>query len=70
MLDFLNANGLVDGLIPIGDPCPFHETCAYKTGNCPTEDNPKQNPFSCGLARLHSILLLRTAENDGRAAAG
>lgn len=55
MEDFRNSNGLVEGKIPVGDPCPFFDKCGHSGLNCPTQENPKTVPFSCGLARGWSI---------------
>lgn len=51
--DYENANGLVDGKIPKGNPCPFYSRCKMKTGNCPTQEHPKEVNFSCALARVN-----------------
>lgn len=56
-LDHTNTNGLVHGDIPAGKPCPFHATCPRLDERCPTPEKLKPHPFSCGLARLHSIIL-------------
>lgn len=55
MSNFLNANGLVDGNIPAGKPCPFLKECKMVFDRCPTEDNPKNIDFSCAGARGFSI---------------
>lgn len=47
---------LVDGNIPAGKPCPFAAKCTMKVPHCPTEDNLKQQPFSCALARLNQVI--------------
>lgn len=48
-------NQLVDGNIPAGKECPFLEGCNFKTGVCPTKENPRVKDFSCAAARLHNI---------------
>jgi hypothetical protein len=59
-MDFLNANGLVDGRIPPGNPCPFSEICSWRTDNCPTVEgkNLRDQPFSCGAARAISMVFV------------
>lgn len=54
MLDYLNLNGLVDGLIPVGKPCPFTLECELSTPFCPNGSN-KNNDFSCAAARAFSL---------------
>ena len=58
MLDYLNLNGLVDGLIPIGTACPFTLECELSTPFCPNGSN-KNNDFSCAAARAFSLVSLR-----------
>lgn len=57
MKDHTNSNGLVHGDIPAGDPCPWHDSCHAFNEGCPSPENLKPHPFSCALARLHSIIL-------------
>jgi hypothetical protein len=54
--NYTNLNGLVDGNIPAGQPCPFIGQCTMKNERCPTEGNVKPCAYSCALARLHSVL--------------
>lgn len=54
--DFRNANGLINGLIPKGKPCPFKKECALSNERCPTKDNLKEVDFSCAAARAFSIM--------------
>ena len=58
MLDYLNLNGLVDGLIPIGTACPFTLECELSTPFCPNGSN-KKNHYSCAAARAFSLVSLR-----------
>lgn len=55
MFDYLNANGLVNGEIPEGQPCPFASECAMCHHRCPTAERPRPFNFSCGLARFYSM---------------
>jgi len=55
-MSYTNTNGLVDGCIPEGQPCPFAGDCKMKTDNCPVEGRVKANKFSCALARLNSLI--------------
>jgi hypothetical protein len=56
-MSYLNQNGLVDGNIPKGQPCPFLEGCGLKNERCPTKDKPNtQHDYSCAGARLHSLI--------------
>lgn len=55
-MSYTNSNGLVDGNIPAGSPCPFVEGCGMKNERCPTEGNVKPHAFSCALARLNSLI--------------
>jgi hypothetical protein len=57
MSKYLNENGLVNGLIPAGEPCPFLDRCKFKVHTCPGVDGKmKVNHFSCAAARLHSTI--------------
>ena len=58
MLDYLNLNGLIDGLIPVGKACPFTSECELSTPFCPNGSN-KNNDFSCAAARAFSLVSLR-----------
>lgn len=62
MKDFRNSNGLVNGKIPAGKPCPFYKECEIIGDNCPTDDKVKPNDFSCGCARAFNIT--RRYEDD------
>lgn len=55
-MSYLDENGLVDGKIPAGSACPWHETCDLKMDRCPSKEKPKENAFSCALARLNSMI--------------
>ena len=52
--DYMNANGLVRGKIPEGQPCPFIDVCKLRVAQCPSKDNLKTTAYSCAAARLHS----------------
>lgn len=54
-LTFLDRNGLVDGNIPAGKPCPFLSRCRRFDDRCPSPENPRPVPFSCACARAFSI---------------
>ena len=57
MSKYLDTNGLVKGLIPAGQPCPFLSKCNFKVHTCPGVDGKmKPNNFSCAAARLHSMV--------------
>lgn len=56
MSNYLNSNGLVNGKIPATLPCPWINECKIKDSNCPTVENPKNNLFSCGMARAFSLI--------------
>lgn len=57
MSKYLDANGLVKGLIPAGQACPFLSKCNFKVHTCPgVEGKMKANNFSCAAARLHSMV--------------
>lgn len=55
-MDHTNTNGLVDGYIPIGKPCPFLEKCGRRDDRCPTEEKPKLVLYSCAAARAWSMI--------------
>jgi len=56
-MDHCNTNGLVDGNIPARDPCPFLSECRFKVDGCPGSTHGlKDGPFSCGAARLLSMV--------------
>jgi hypothetical protein len=51
-----NTNGLVDGNIPPGQPCPFLAKCGLKDERCPGHEGGfKLWPFSCAAARGWSM---------------
>jgi hypothetical protein len=54
--DFSNQNGLQNGKIPVGTPCPWYATCKLKTSNCPTPIKLNSQPFSCAAARAYSLI--------------
>ena len=55
----LQTNGLVDGLIPKGQPCPFLKACGLVNESCPTAENPNHKyNYSCAAARAHSMMTL------------
>ena len=53
---YLNSNGLENGRIPAGKPCPFLTECGLRMDRCPSPEALKENPFSCAAARLHSMI--------------
>ena len=53
--DHTNANGLVGGDIPAGQPCPFLSECNLRMDRCPSPENLLPHGFSCGCARAISI---------------
>jgi hypothetical protein len=58
MSNFTNSNGLVNGCIPKGQPCPFLDKCECKNDRCPTVENPNLTfNFSCAVARAFSITI-------------
>lgn len=57
-------NGLVDGNIPAGKPCPWWGNCSMKVEGCPSDKNLKPRAFSCALARLNSII--DSGKKEGR----
>lgn len=59
-----NENGLVNGLIPAGKPCPWWSKCSMKVARCPSESNPKVVDYSCALARLNSVI--DSGKKEGR----
>lgn len=57
MSQYLNSNGLTQGLIPANTACPFLDKCKFKVHTCPGVDGKmKPNDFSCAAARLHSAI--------------
>jgi hypothetical protein len=69
-MDWCNSNGLVDGLIPAGEPCPFWDECGRRTDNCPSHQNGNirmNHGFSCALARLTSLVKNQEKEKAERA---
>ena len=55
-MSYLNENGLVDGNIPAGNPCPFIKGCNMKIERCPGVGPVKSVDYSCALARLNSTI--------------
>jgi len=55
-LAYINANGLVEGKVPAGKACPFIAECSMLNDQCPTDDEPTSEPYSCATARMHSLL--------------
>lgn len=47
---------LVDGLIPAGKACPWWKPCTMRVDRCPSEEKPKENNYSCALARLNEVI--------------
>lgn len=70
MSKYLNANGLLRGLIQAGQACPFLDRCRMRVHTCPTEERPKPNHFSCAAARLHSAIAESTTVPAFRAKYG
>lgn len=70
MLDFVNANGLVDGCIPKGKACPLMNECNMflepnrERIGCPTNNVPRSVDYSCATARAFSLLACREQEKD------
>lgn len=52
-----NTHGLTDGKIPSGKACPWINNCALRVQTCPTERTAHPTPYSCGLARFHSLMM-------------
>lgn len=52
---FLNRNGLVNGIILAGTPCPFEEECVILNDRCPQKNDLKEYPYSCAAARAFSM---------------
>lgn len=66
MNDSKNSNGLVAGLIPAGQPCPFLNKCKFKVHTCPgAENGTKANNFSCAAARAFSLIAEAEKEQPG-----
>ncbi len=56
-MSYLNTNGLVNGNIPKGQPCPFLAECKFRVDNCPSAEKPNtEHDYSCAAARFHSML--------------
>jgi hypothetical protein len=55
-MKYLNQNGLANGKIIAGIPCPWRDKCYHKTKRCPDENNILDNPYSCATARLFSCI--------------
>jgi hypothetical protein len=60
----LNLDGLVDGKIPRGKPCPWLSLCQLKNEDCPTIEHPNENDLSCGMAILRSISTVDTSKYE------
>jgi hypothetical protein len=57
MTEYRDSNGLVQGMIPAGQPCPFLSRCKFKVHTCPGVDGKtKGNHFSCAAARAFSLI--------------
>lgn len=56
-MKYENSNGLSDGNIPPGGPCPFLSQCGLRVDSCPTTEKPKLGPYSCAAARAHSMII-------------
>jgi hypothetical protein len=55
--NYKNQNGLVNGLIPKGEPCPFLKECGLKNERCPTKAKPNNlYDYSCAAARAWSLI--------------
>lgn len=55
--NYKNQNGLVQGLIPKGEPCPFLKECGLKNERCPTKAKPNNlHDYSCAAARAWSLI--------------
>ena len=55
-MNYCNTNGLVDGNIPKGQPCPFLSKCGLKNERCPTKEKPNNlYDYSCAAARAWSL---------------
>jgi len=66
MTEFRNRNGLINGLIPAGEPCPFRDRCKFKVHTCPGEEGKtKPNNFSCAAARAFSLAEEADKEQPG-----
>jgi hypothetical protein len=48
--------GLKDGKIPAGFSCPFREKCSLINSDCPSEDAPKSQDYSCFAARAWAMI--------------
>lgn len=46
----------LDGNIPAGEPCPWHDRCAICWAACPTPNNLKEVDYSCGAARSFDLV--------------
>lgn len=59
MAAFLNSNGLINGKIPAGEPCPFGSECECRSENCPQLGSYVHllgSAYSCGFARAFSLV--------------
>lgn len=56
-MNYKNQNGLVNGSIPKGKPCPFLKDCGLKNERCPTAKAPNlEHDYSCATARGWSLI--------------
>lgn len=66
MTEYRDANGLIQGMIPAGQPCPFLNRCKFKVHTCPGVDGrTKGNHFSCAAARAFSLITEAEKEQPG-----
>ena len=66
--DFLNTNGLVDGMIPKGVECPVKDKCGFGACARPICHRPQalEKNFSCGAARFISMVLTMEERKRGK----
>lgn len=62
MSNYENRNGLEDGRIPAGKPCPWIATCALREARCPRINHLHIAAYGCACARFHSLMM--EASND------
>lgn len=51
----MTTNKLVNGLIPVGQPCPYQHRCKHISARCPKDRDLKNIAMSCGMARLFEM---------------
>lgn len=59
-MHYYDSNGLVDGEVPAGKPCPYLDACGLRNDNCPSEERGNlrmEHGFSCACARAISLML-------------